>query len=225
MSSPTLGAVLKMKLADLADITPGLPFRSRIENETQGAFVVVQPRDLKGDGQIDVAGAARVRRLPPPQRGFLEPGDVVMQPRGTRFSVGQFETADLPAVAAAPLFILRPDRAQVVPEFLVAVLMSPASQTILRQSAVGTYVPQIPRQAIENLAFELPDLSSQMRLVELARLARREIELMDRLRDERGRLFNLAVKEAAKKIRRRANASGSKPVPSSAETPRGPLSN
>lgn len=214
-----------MKLSDLADITPGLPFRSRIENETQGAFVVVQPRDLKGDGQIDVAGATRVRRLPPPQRGFLEPGDVVMQPRGTRFSVGQFETTDLPAVAAAPLFILRPDRARVVPEFLVAVLMSPASQTILRQSAVGTYVPQIPRQAIESLEFELPDLSSQMRLVELARLARREIELMDRLRDERGRLFNLAVKEAAKKTRRRANAPGSKPVPSSAETPRGPLSN
>jgi hypothetical protein len=214
-----------MKLSDLVAVMPGRPFRSRIENETPGAFVVIQPRDIKGDGQIDVEGAAKVRRLPPPQRGFLEPGDVVIQPRGTRFSVGQFETAALPAVAAAPLFILRPDRSQIVPEFLVAVLMAPATQLILRQSAVGTYVPQIPRQAIESLAFELPDLPSQMRLVELARLARREIELMDRLRDTRGRLFNLAVKEAAKKTRRRANAPGSKPVPTSAPTPRGPLSN
>lgn len=214
-----------MTLSDLADITPGLPFRSRIENEAEGAFVVVQARDLKSDGRIDVEAAARVKRLPSPQRGFLEPGDVVMQPRGTRFSVGQFETAALPAVAAAPLFILRPDRSRVVPEFLVAVLMAPATQAILRQSAVGTYVPQIPRQAIESLAFELPDLPSQMRLVDLARLARREGELMDRLRDTRGRLFNLAVREAAKKTRRRTNAPGSKPVPTSAPTPRGPLSN
>ena len=214
-----------MQLADVADIMPGLPFRSRIENETQGAFVVIQPRDLKDDGQIDVDSAAKVRRLPPPQRGFLESGDVVMQPRGTRFSVGQFETADLPAVAAAPLFILRPDRARIVPEFMLAVLMAPATHVILRQSAVGTYVPQIPRQAIESLTFELPDFPSQMRLVELARLARREVELMDRLRDTRGRLFNLAVREAAKKTRRRANASGLEPVPTSAPTPRGPLSN
>jgi hypothetical protein len=218
-------AASKIKLGDFAEVKPGVPFRSRIENEPEGTYLVIQPRDLRADAQIDLESAARVTRVPPAQGWFLELGDVVIQPRGTRFSVGQFGTADLPAVAAAPLLILRPDRSQVLPEFLAAVLMAPSTQAILRQSAVGTYVPQIPRHALESLAFELPDLPMQMRLVELARLGRRELELMDRLRDMRGHLFDLAVREAAKRSPRRANASGPSPVPASAPSPTGPLPN
>ena len=51
------------------------------------------------------------------------------------------------AVAAAPLLILRTEREMVLPAFLVAFLGSPESQAFLRQAAVGTYVPQVPRQA------------------------------------------------------------------------------
>jgi hypothetical protein len=101
--------------------------------------------------------------------------------------------------------------------------MSAATQAMLRQTAVGTYVPQVPRQAIESLRIELPDLDNQIRLAELARLERRERGLTDRLREARGRLFDLAVMEAAKKARKRENASGPEPARDGASTPRGPL--
>ncbi|MGH7088373.1 MAG: hypothetical protein ACREFQ_05690 [Stellaceae bacterium] len=114
--------------------------------------------------------------------------------------------AGLSVVAAAPLLILRGDPARIVPEFLLAVLTSAATQATLRQAAVGTYVPQVPRQALESLRIELPDLENQIRLADLSRLERRERELMDHLRDARARLFDLAVKEAAKKARKRADA-------------------
>jgi hypothetical protein len=132
--------------------------------------------------------------------------------------------AGFSAVAAAPLWVLRADPAYVVPEFLLGVLMSGHIQTSLRQAAVGTYVPQVPRQAIENLPIELPDLHNQITLANLVRLERRERELTDRLREARGRLFDLVVKEAAKKARKRANASGLKAAPDGASTPKGPSS-
>jgi hypothetical protein len=204
-----------VKLADVALIRPGFPFRSKVEREADARFAVIQPRDLGDDGHVHLQGAAGLRSLPAtPKDGFLRAGDVLIQPRGTRFPAALFEPAEHPAVAAAPIYTLRADRSQVLPEFLVAVLMSPATQVIFRQSAIGTYVPQVPRRAIENLQIELPDLPSQIKLADLARLEQREREVMNRLRDARARFFDLAVKEVAKKARKRANASGPEPVPS-----------
>lgn len=142
-----------------------------------------------------------------------------MQPRGNRYSVGKVDEVKGPTVAAAPLYILRRRAEDVDPDFLVAFLEAASTQSALRQDAVGTHVPQIPRQALESLNIELPDLSSQIRLADLARLERREIEVMDRLRAARGRLFDLALREIAKKSRKRANAPGSIPGPKGAPTP------
>lgn len=198
-----------MELIEVAEIQPGMPFRSRIETEARGEVAVIQARDLGSDGRVRLDGAARLHSLPAsPRRGFLQAGDILFQPRGTRFPAAVYEWAKVPAVAAAPLWVLRADRSRIVPEFLVALLMSPDTQAILRQTAAGTYVPQVPREAIERLRIELPDLSSQGQLAGLARLARRERELTDRLREMRARLFDLAVKEVVKKARKRGNAPG-----------------
>lgn len=199
-----------MRLSDVVQILSGLPFRIRIESEADGAYVVVQPRDLSGDGRIRLKSSARLRTLPGSPRGFLQAGDIVFQPRGIRYSVAKIERIDTPMVAAAPLLILRPDAAHIAPDFLAALLQSPATQATLRQAAVGTYVPQVPRQAIEALPIELPDLSSQMRLADLAHLERQEAALMERLSNARGRLFDLAVAEIAERSRRRSNASSSR---------------
>jgi hypothetical protein len=215
-----------MRLADLADILPGLAFRSRIEAEPTGGYAIIQARDLGAGGYVQLDSAARIRSLPvSPRGGFLQTGDVLFQPRGARFPAA---LCDLPqrisAVAAAPLWVLRIDKTRVIPEFLVAVLMSAATQATLRQAAVGTHVPQVQRQAIESLQIELPDLQSQIKLADLARLERRERELIDRLRNARERLFDLAVTGAAKNARTRATASGPEPARDGTRTPRGPLS-
>lgn len=208
-----------MLLSEVVEILPGVPFRTRIESEKNGACIVVQARDLVGDGTVDLAGAARIAALPGSTRGLLQLGDVVLQPRGNRYSVGKIDKVTAPTVAAAPLYILRRRAKSVDPDFLVAFLETASTQGALRQDAVGTHVPQIPRRALETLHIELPDLSSQIGLADLARLERREIELMGRLRAARGRLFDLALREIAKKSRKRANASGSIPGLKGARTP------
>lgn len=208
-----------MNLSEVVEILQGVPFRTRIESEKDGAWVVVQARDLVGNGTVDLAGAARIAALPSSTRGLLRSGDVVLQPRGNRCSVGKVDAVTNPTVVAAPLYILRRRATSVDPDFLVAFLEAASTQSALRQDAVGTHVPQIPRQALETLQIELPDLSSQIMLADLARLERREVEVMGLLREARGRLFELALREIAKKSRKRANAPGSIPGLKDAPTP------
>jgi hypothetical protein len=213
-----------MRLSEVAHILPGIPFRSRIESHSEGVLAVVQARDLGVDGTVKLGSAIRIGEFPETFRAHLKAGDILLQPRGMRFPAARFEPSAIPAIAAAPLTILRADTSRLVPEFLLALLMSPMTQAIFRQAAVGTHVPQVPRQAIADLRIDLPDIPGQIRLADLARLGQREAELMDRLRDARARFFDLAVKEVAKKSRKRANAPGFNHDPNGAPTPMRPLS-
>jgi len=166
---------------------------------------------------VDLANAVRLQMLRRSAAAFLRERDIVLQPRGTRFSAALFGGAEFPTVAAAPLFIVRVDPSRAVPEYVLAALLSPSTQSIFRQAAVGTYVPQVSRQAIESLRIELPDLPTQVRLADLAALERRERELTDRLCVARARFYDLIVQEVAKKARKRANASGPELAPSARE--------
>ncbi len=212
---------LRTKLSDVASISPGVAFRSRIENDPDGGIVVIQARDLSDNWQVQIHTSARVKALPCLTEALLRDGDVLLQPRGTRFSTGVLAQQPIPVVAAAPLLVLRCNPEQVAPEFLALFLRLPGTQAVLRNSAVGTYIPQVPRAAIANLLVDLPDLAKQRKLVEFARFKRREAELMARLSDKRDRLLELAVRELAKKDRDRVNPAGPKSSPGGASTTQG----
>ena len=214
-------AWLRKKLSEVASISLGVAFRSRIENEPEGRIVVIQARDLSENWQVQIDGSARLKALPGSTEAFLRGGDVLLQPRGTRLSTGVLAQQPIPVVAAAPLLVLRCNPEQIAPEFLVLFLRLPGTQALLRNSAVGTYIPQVPRAAIADVLVDIPSLASQRKLVEFAQFKRREAELMARLSDKRERLLELAVRELAKKDRGRANAAGPKPGPGSASTPPG----
>lgn len=212
---------LKENLSDLAAVSSGIPFRARIQSEPGGRIAVIQPRDLSATGKVQIETSAKVTALPGSAEASLRTGDVLLQPRGTRYSAAVLHERPIPVAAAAPLLVLRCDPGQIDPEFLVLFLQLPRTQAALRNEAVGTYIPQVPRSAVANLSVDLPDLASQRKLVELDRIMRREAEVTTRLLAKRERLLELAVRELAKKDRGRQNAAGPEPVPESALTPSG----
>jgi hypothetical protein len=186
-----------MKLGDVVRVYSGIPFRSRIESSPDGRLVVIQARDLEVEGLVRADTAARLRELPFSPKSWLQAGDVILQPRGSSYGVAEFAGSEGAAVIAAPLLALRADHRVVHSPFLVAFLRSPTTQALLRQAAVGTHVPQVPRQDIEALPIVLPNLADQIALAALAELERRERDVMGRVRAARSRLFDLAIKQVA----------------------------
>jgi hypothetical protein len=210
---------LSKKLSDIAVIHSGVPFRTRVENEPEGQIAVIQARDIWDTGQVQLATAARVSSLPGSTEASLRSGDVLFQPRGTRFSAGVLVSLPMPVAAAAPLLVLRCDPAQIDPGFLVLFLQLPGTQAILKNAAVGTYIPQVPRQALAELLIDIPTLEHQRKLTEFDQITRREAELTSILSTKRERLLELAVRELAKKDRGRENAAGPEPVPGGVSAP------
>ena len=208
-----------MTLSDAASIVLGVSFRERVENIPDGKILVVQPRDICGNGDVAIESTARISQLSCPSELFLQKGDVLLQPRGTSISLGVVRDLPGTAVAAAPILILRCTQSLLDPEFLAQYLLMTSVQAQLRSSAAGTYSLQIPRSAIEGLPIELPPLSSQRKLVELASMERLEADLSSRLVQKRGQLFELAVRQLSLKDRGRKTAAGPHSDSAGARTP------
>jgi hypothetical protein len=167
---------MQIALSHIAEIFQGFSFRGRIEDEVLGRFLVIQAKDLADGGLVDFSRACRTTALPGKSALLLEPGDVLIQPRGVTYRAALVGELLAPAIAAAPLYLLRPSTNKLRAGYLVSFLNDPQTQSLMRQAATGTYVPQVSRQTLEQLEVPLPTLRDQDALGELSALiARRRI--------------------------------------------------
>jgi restriction endonuclease S subunit len=111
----------------------------------------------------------------------LSAGELVLQTRGLSYRSAVVPQGVPAMVAAASLFILRPDSNRISPDYLLFFLNLPATQGVLRQSATGSTIPNLRRSAIEEVEVPLPSLPDQQQLVALNRLVRRQADIEERL--------------------------------------------
>jgi hypothetical protein len=170
---------MQIALAHISHISQGFSFRGRVGDEVRGQFLVIQAKDLTQTGGLDLTGACRMTALPGKSAVLLEPADVLIQPRGVTYRAALVGQLPAPAIAAAPLYVLRPATNKLRASYLVSFLNDPLTQSLLRQAATGTYVPQVSRQTLEQLEVPLPTLRDQDALGELAALIARKRSIED----------------------------------------------
>ncbi|HEX8616852.1 MAG TPA: restriction endonuclease subunit S, partial [Thermoanaerobaculia bacterium] len=91
-----------------------------------------------------------------------------------------------PAILAAPLLLIRPTN--VLPGFLYWFINSAPAQAQLASMAAGTSVQMISADSLRTLEVPMPPVAAQERIAEIARLIRREEELMTEIATRRKRL-------------------------------------
>jgi hypothetical protein len=167
---------IQAKLLEMAEISLGYSFRVSVPDApaiptsaAEKAILVVQAKDISEYG-IDFERATRVADVPIRDKFLLRPGDVVLQPRGVTYRAALVGDLPEPAMAAAPLFIIRTDARHLDPAFLTSFLNDPGTQASLRQMATGTHLPQVSRMALDQLEIPLPPLSKQRAIGGLAQL-------------------------------------------------------
>ena len=175
------------KLGQVATIRMGYPFRSRLEPDARGSTAVVQMKDVDEHNQLHIHGAARVDLNDVKEHHLLRPGDLVFKSRGVTNSAA-IVTADAgPAVLAAPMLLIRPNKT-VLPAYLYWYINLPATQAALAAQAEGTSVRMISKAKLEDLDIPIPSLQKQQVITEVAQLAEREQWLLARISQERRRL-------------------------------------
>ena len=178
-----------VKLSEISEIRAGYPFRSKIESVPEGNYRVIQIKDIRKDTlQVDPEGLFRVAMPATADQFLVHENDVLFQARGSRNFATPI-TQPLPsAIASGHLFVIRP-KADLLAEYLAWYMNQPATQAQIKEHQRGSYVPLIPKSAIEELQVPVPSSKTQHVIVALERLRLREEQLQHQLSEKRTQLF------------------------------------
>ena len=174
-------------LGDLAEIRLGISFRERVRHDPDGNVAILQMKDVDEAG-FSYAQATRGAVTGEKQELFLREGDLVFRSRGRSNGAALVEAHVPPAVLAAPLLLIRPLRA--LPEYLHWFMNSDHTQAQLAALAAGTSVQMISAQSLRAFPVPVPPIEAQQRIAEIARLIRREDDLLNTLAKRRKQVAN-----------------------------------
>ncbi len=170
----TLGAIAILK--------SGFPFRSSIEESTEGSTLAVQMKDVDPDRGVNWSGVTRTTLAGRKQPDWLKAGDVLFVSKGTRFYAVCMGEPPSAAVCSPHFFLLQvKPRAPLLPAFLAWQINQPPFQRQLQQAAEGSSQLSIRRPVLESLILCVPSLADQQRIVALADIARQERHALQQL--------------------------------------------
>lgn len=186
----------RRKLSDLVEVKPGYAFRSKIEHDPGGDFVVIQPSNVGPAGEVDVAELPRVGEVKPQSYHLVDADTVLFVAYGPRNRAYRFE--DLPdnTIASSTFYLLKPlawrqlnllenrnDR--ILPGYLAWYLNQPQAQFYIEELRSGVSVQMLRRDALGSLEIPVPPVDMQKKVAKIALLAVEEEQLTRALMEKR----------------------------------------
>ncbi len=108
------------------------------------------------------------------EKHLLKDGDVLFAAKGTKNFAAVFENHNEASVASTTFFVIRPTDKRLLPHYLAWVLNSHATQIVLKAQAIGTSIPSISKQVLENLEIDVPGIETQNGILRITKLRNRE---------------------------------------------------
>lgn len=133
------------------------------------------------------------------EKHLLKNGDVLFAAKGTKNFAAVFEDHNEPAVASTSFFILRLTGNKVLSEYLAWFLNSHTAQAILKGQAIGTSIPSISKQVLENLEIAVPGIETQKAILQINNLRNKEKVLRQEIEILREKQIQQHIINAIKK--------------------------
>jgi restriction endonuclease S subunit len=170
------------KLSNIAEISTGYSFRSKIEHVPEGDTKVIQMSDVgrrKGINAEDLSSIADFN--PRSDRYFLEAGDIIMTSRGHNLYAYLVPEGLGRVVPINSFLIIKCAKDKVLPEFLVWYLNTDRMQHNIHVLAGGTNIPSLPKKSLESMHIFIPSIQQQETLAKIESLKKQEVGLLREL--------------------------------------------
>jgi hypothetical protein len=170
-----------VRLSEVCVIRTGFTTRGRIPVTGTGKVRVITLGDFSPDGDIEIERLPRMAAEDAPPRNLVSPGDVLFRSRGERTAAWAVPNHSRELIlAVSPVYVLRPDRRLVLPDFLAWTLNQSPARKYFDSTAHGTSVRMVPKSSLNDLEISLPDLHNQYLIASVEALASRERALTER---------------------------------------------
>lgn len=146
-----------------------------------GDIVYLQVKHFDENGVLQQKLHGEISSKDISERHLLKPGDVIFAAKGFKNFAALYESHNEPAVASTSFFVVKLTTDQVIPEYIVWFLNSNLIQSILKTQAIGSSLPSISKQVLENLQIQIPDIKTQQVIVEISKLRKKEKSLKQKI--------------------------------------------
>ncbi|MBU2213021.1 restriction endonuclease subunit S [Patescibacteria group bacterium] len=156
-------------IADIGDIILGHSFRIAITADGEGNFKVLQAKNIKRDGAIELHDLTTTFLEKTRTQAFVKNGDVLLSNRGT-FRAALYRGEHQNLIAASSVYIIRIyNTYEVMPEYLTVFLNSIAGQYALGAMNRGTLIKSLPKRSLSELLIPIPTTAKQKLIVDIYR--------------------------------------------------------
>jgi len=189
-----------MKLSEIADISTGYSFRSKIKEDPAGDTKVIQMSDVdKYRGVIKHQLISISGFDPRSDRYFLDPGDVIMTSKGYNIDAYTVPAGLGKVVAVNSFLVMKVKTSKVEPEYLAWFLNSKRTQHFFKAVAAGTNIPNLSKRAVEGMEITFPPLEQQYQIIDLDHLKREEVFLHQELASKKEQLIDTLLQKQVDK--------------------------
>ena len=109
-----------------------------------------------------------------PEKHLLKDGDVLFSAKGSKNFAAVYEGHNPAAVASTSFFVIRLNDKRILPEYFAWFLNSQVTQSLLKGQAIGTSIPSISKQVLENLEMAVPSIEIQKAILQITALRNKE---------------------------------------------------
>ncbi|MBK9301092.1 MAG: restriction endonuclease subunit S [Bacteroidetes bacterium] len=92
-----------------------------------------------------------------------------------------FENHNEPSVASTSFFVIRPADKKILPQYLAWFLNNHTTQTLLKGQAIGSSIPSISKQVLDNLEITVPSIETQATILKITKLRNKEKALKQKI--------------------------------------------
>jgi restriction endonuclease S subunit len=185
---------LKTLIKDITNIQTGLFAKP----SGLGELVYLQSKHFDEYGQLHAVLHPDLVADGISEKHLLKDGDVLFAAKGTKNFAAVFENHNEPSVASTSFFVIRPTDKKVMPQYLAWVLNNHTTQTLLKGQAIGTSIPSISKQVLENLEIAVPSIETQKAILQITKLRNREKSLKQKIETLREKQIQQQIINAIK---------------------------
>lgn len=152
-----------------------------------GELVYLQSKHFDQNGQLHAVLHPDLLADGISEKHILKNGDVLFAAKGAKNFAAVFENHNEAAVASTSFFVIRLNDQKVLPEYLAWALNTHSIQTLLKGQAIGTSIPSISKQVIENMEITVPSITAQKSILHITKLRHKEKSLkqeIEKLREK-----------------------------------------
>ena len=181
-----------LELREIASVLSGVSVRETKDGSARFVRLSDLSDVLAGRLPVLAAGEAPIvaRAL------TIKEGDLIVGARGAATDVCLATSAIFGAFVSLDLYLVRPDKAKVDPQYLAAFLGLPATQAVFGGGKQGSGLARLPKDALERVRVLVPSMQSQILIAALARSFEDETRLRKKLTDLRSFLGRETVARA-----------------------------